>query len=243
MPKDRILRGKRKYTPYGKRKLVYLMPTRRSRAPVMPFALGRNPVHGFPSELVCRLRYCDTYNLTSTAGSLAKQVWRANSLVDPDFTGAGHQPMYFDQYAALYENYVVIGSKIKVTVSPVPDTIATAQPQGPFELGMLSEPNGTTSSTASTLSETPGANSSLLTIAQGGNNVRVFTQTYSPTKDLGTTTDDDTVSATISSSPSSTWFWTFFVRDVGLSSASTVIVKCEIDFLVKFKRRQDIAGS
>lgn len=244
MPKDRIKRYGRRVQPYKARRLRYpMVKTKSSMSPVMPLAIGRSPVYGFPSELVVRLKYCDVYTMTSTAGSLVKQVWRPNSVVDPDFTGAGHQPMYFDQLAALYSNYTVLGSKIEVLFSPIPDPIATAQPSGPFEIGLVSDPNGTTSSTASTLAETTGCKSTLLTIATGGNNVRRLVHTYSPEKDLGISADDDTAGASIAGSPSATWYWTAYMRDIGLSASSVVEIKVAIDYLVKFKRRDDIAGS
>lgn len=43
--------------------------------------------------------------------------FRANSLYDPNATvsGSGDQPYGFDQFAALYRNYKVLGSKIKAT--------------------------------------------------------------------------------------------------------------------------------
>jgi len=39
-----------------------------------------------------------------------------NSLYDPDQTGAGHQPMYFDNYMSVYEKYRVNYAQITVTV-------------------------------------------------------------------------------------------------------------------------------
>ena len=54
-----------------------------------------------------------------------------NSLFDPDQTGTGHQPYYFDQFAALYNRYTVLGSKLTAEFSLLPSAIATAQPSGP----------------------------------------------------------------------------------------------------------------
>jgi len=61
------------------------------------------------------LRYAsEFFTLDPTAGGLtATRVFCANGMFDPDITGAGHQPRGFDQLMALYDHYVVIGSKIR----------------------------------------------------------------------------------------------------------------------------------
>ena len=41
-------------------------------------------------------------------------MFRGNSCFDPDYTGTGHQPRYFDQYAAVYQKYKVTASSCKV---------------------------------------------------------------------------------------------------------------------------------
>lgn len=66
--------------------------------------------------------YADLKGMNPGAGVLADQVFGANGLYDPDITNAGHQPRGFDQLIALYDHYVVIGSKIEVMFSTVGDT-------------------------------------------------------------------------------------------------------------------------
>ncbi len=46
----------------------------------------------------------------------AEQVFRLNSLFDPDLSGVGHQPYGFDQVAAFYKHYRVEKATIEVTV-------------------------------------------------------------------------------------------------------------------------------
>lgn len=71
---------------------------------------------GFPKQMKITHRYCDTFGLDSTSGTLGIVRFACNGMFDPDLTGVGHQPYYFDQLGALYNHYHVIGSKIKVTV-------------------------------------------------------------------------------------------------------------------------------
>lgn len=242
MPK---VAGRRKYSrrarPYKRRTLK-----RRSVAAdalVMPNLSVKRFDFGFPSTLVTTLRYVDVYTLTSTAQAVAKQVFRMNSCFDPDYTGTGHQPYYFDQLAAVYGGYCVIGSKLKATFSPITDAIATAQPSGPMMIGIIGEPGGTTSSTLYTLLETSGAVSTLLGGPNGGNNVKTLYNTYSPGKNLALGDEDDTIQAAVTANPSQVWYSTVFMQETGLGSPTSCNVKVEIQFTVRFRRREDLASS
>lgn len=112
------------------------------RPPVVRFTPN---VFGFPDRLVTKLRYCDYHNLVSTSGSLAKQLYRWNSTFDPNQTGAGHQPLYRDTYAGIYDHYSVISAKVKVSVVN-PGTVSTI-------VGLLTDDDTSTSSTFQTLME------------------------------------------------------------------------------------------
>lgn len=68
---------------------------------------------GFPNSIITKLRYGSLIQLNSTTITpLARHLFRCNSCFDPDFTGVGHQPLYYDSYTAIYDQYVVIGAKI-----------------------------------------------------------------------------------------------------------------------------------
>jgi hypothetical protein len=62
-------------------------------------------VTGFPDRLTVSLKYSDIKTFSGITPSA--QVWYLNSAYDPDGTGAGHQPSYFDRYAAVYGKYLV----------------------------------------------------------------------------------------------------------------------------------------
>lgn len=68
---------------------------------------------GFPKQVETSLVYNTEGSFTTTA--TGNQLFRANGLYDPDYTGAGHQPPQFDTFANVFDNYRVIGGKMKVT--------------------------------------------------------------------------------------------------------------------------------
>lgn len=68
-----------------------------------------------PDRLYVKLRYREQLAWTQVSGNLADNVYRGNSLFDPDLTGTGGQPLGFDQWAAFYASYTVLASECKVT--------------------------------------------------------------------------------------------------------------------------------
>ncbi len=88
--------------------------------PVVPrIALGNRMVCGFPNSIMTKLKYADAYTITTTSGSIGKQLFIWNSTYDPDSTGSGHQPLYRDVYASVYDHYSVVSATVKVTFQPL----------------------------------------------------------------------------------------------------------------------------
>jgi len=74
----------------------------------------RFPGRGFPDQLRCTLVYRDNGVQFTGSISPSAQVYRANSLFDPDLSGSGSQPEYFDQLSACYLQYCVQAVRVKV---------------------------------------------------------------------------------------------------------------------------------
>lgn len=72
---------------------------------------------GYPERLRVKLVYDQNNFLTSTGGATTNQIFHGNNPYDPDVTGSGAQPMWYDQYAGIYESVRVYGSSCKVTVT------------------------------------------------------------------------------------------------------------------------------
>lgn len=101
-----------------KRKGVFERPSRvRSSAlTVMPRVRALNGRGiGFPTKLACKLKYGQVFTVgTIIPGTSWYNIFRGNSIFDPDVSGTGHQPRYHDTLEALYKYYYVSASSIKV---------------------------------------------------------------------------------------------------------------------------------
>lgn len=99
---------------YGRR-LRANAKRRRRNGPQRPLRLSATT---FPRSAVVKHKYCCRGFLAPTATAGTKTVlFRANSLFDPEYaTGATqHQPLLFDQMAALYDHYSVTSATISIT--------------------------------------------------------------------------------------------------------------------------------
>lgn len=61
---------------------------------------------GYPDRLRTTLKYSQLITFTGSA-TPAAQVFAMNNCFDPDVTGSGHQPSYWDSYTAVYNRYLV----------------------------------------------------------------------------------------------------------------------------------------
>jgi hypothetical protein len=68
---------------------------------------------GFPRRLQTTLRYVDTNVVTTGAGVPGSYVFSCNGCFDPNITGTGHQPLYFDQLMLIYDHYTVVASRVE----------------------------------------------------------------------------------------------------------------------------------
>lgn len=66
-------------------------------------------------DMRVKMKYSEFFTINpGIAGSTGVYVFSANGLYDPNITGTGTQPTGFDQLMAIYGEYVVLGSTIKV---------------------------------------------------------------------------------------------------------------------------------
>lgn len=209
---------------------------RTSEARMIP---GLGPLeNGFPNSIITNIRYCEYLSLTSTLGGTGSNVFRANGIFDPDYTSTGHQAMFRDAYAGVYDYYTVLGSKITVTYQSRSSTVG-------FIVGLQTSDTPTLSSSVTTWMEQNNGVHALIGNANTGS--KTLFATFSPQEQLGSDTKDDNSSLTsVGSDPSSgTGGYYYGVLVAAEDAASTVSCTCmiEIEYTVKFatlaKRVQD----
>jgi len=96
----------------------------RARLPALGSALftpaesfsTRNQLSAFPPFIRRTLRYAQSNVIDVANFGQGQQVFRANSLYDPDYTGTGHQPNGFDQLMVAYNHFTVLRATIRVRV-------------------------------------------------------------------------------------------------------------------------------
>lgn len=69
----------------------------------------------FPDVFYTKLKYSFDKSLDTAINPVAGSIFTANDLFDPDSALGGQQPMGFDQYATIYNNYIVYACAADVT--------------------------------------------------------------------------------------------------------------------------------
>lgn len=79
-----------------------------------------------PVHLFTKTRYSEVISWDLAALALGTYTFRCNDLYDPNVTGAGHQPMGFDQLMGLYTKFTVLKSKITIKFNSDDTAVSTS---------------------------------------------------------------------------------------------------------------------
>lgn len=219
---------------------------RRSRKRVARRTKRRNPTRnisgtvkmglGFPKKVIVTHKYTQNFQLASTLGIVGSTNFSCNSLFKPDQTGTGHQPMYRDQYQALYDHYTVIGSKIRIKFC----NTATANVSGRFII-LQQDDTSLASVNTDALSEASLAKWKM--IATGDNNVHTLTKSWSAKKTFGgSILGNDNLQGTASTSPAEQSIYTLaYAANTAVTQSIDVIV--EIDYIAVWDELIELGSS
>lgn len=197
---------------------------------------------GFPSCMNCRLRYCETVSFSGVPP--LTQQFRLNSLHDPDFTGGGHFPMYYNQLKLIYGSWLVKNCRITVSVN---QTNANDYPAA-FLLDVRNDSTTRTGTGISQRLEDGGSSVIYVGYAGGGNSAKSMSRNVNIGRQYGLrrplTTLDSDWTAPVGSNPVNTVFAT--IQGCAVSSSTTSIsafLQITLDFDCCFFNKLETAQS
>jgi hypothetical protein len=79
----------------------------------------RNPPHLYNNNYTVKLTYADTFNVIvddNTGGGTMWNKFRTTSIFDPDYDVGGHQPLFRDPWATIYDYYSVLACNYTIRV-------------------------------------------------------------------------------------------------------------------------------
>lgn len=233
-------RGGKRYRRGGKRRSRGGW-RRRGRGHMQSSAIASLGSHGFPDTLRCQLNYKQRI-YTAPAATFGFQLMRGNGLFDCDITGAGHQPMYFDQLAALYNHYRVYASKAVVKVF---NCTSGSLSGPPTRVCLITQDDTINPTSMDTMVETTtakvkyldglGAATSQCTLVQYGKSAKLL-----GFKDLK---DKEDASALVTADPDEQWTYALCGESIDKTSNVTFFSYWDITYYCEFYERKETAQS
>lgn len=194
----------------------------------------RNKETGLPKLLVVKHRYVSAPQTTAAliVANADLFQFRANGMFDPDATGAGHQPLLFDEMAALYNRFRVLSSKITVR-GACSSLVATGA-----ILSISTADAVAAAVTYTTAQEQPATKSRVIGFGE------TFTMTHSWNAKqyyAGNTMDNAQLSGTAAADPAEQTIYR--VGFTGLSAGGVCSFSVDIEYTAVWDERQKITGS
>lgn len=202
-----------------------------------PTRLPYTPKWGFPNRLAIAHKYVETVTLTSTSGSLASNLFRCNGMFDPNQSGTGHQPMYFDELAAIYDHYTVIRSEIKITAA-----LASTTKEGGV-LAVYIDDDTTVANTLQTALEQNTSSYKMLCNEQGQQVVlkkKWSAESFGPSP-----LDNDNLQGTGSTDPSEQSYFVVQWQSIGTPAPASaqLALTCEVTYYAIWDELKTNSGS
>ena len=189
-------------------------------------------IYGLPDRIVTTLKYSQMINFTGSASPTA-QVFAINSCFDPDNSGTGHQPSYFDKIAAVYARYFVSEACLDVTISNESATV-------PINYAVVYSDQNIGANSVEELSEAQYSKYGIIGVLSSNPVKRVTLPPMSMAKLMGTAPKDileadDNMYAGVGASPADVAWGIIRLGSTDLTTAITARARCVLTMRVAFK--------
>jgi len=193
------------------------------------------------NKMVRKLRYSSVLSRnTGALGLITDHVYRMNSLYDPDFTIAGHQPLGFDQMMLSFNHYTVISAKITMRfINTGGGQVSTGIVAG----ALISDGSSFPYSTIEAMQEANTARWKLLGNRDGSSKGETIVMYYSARKTFGSgVLQREDLRGDAGSNPTEGSFLHVFLQNP-FSSDQIVLVHTSIDYLAVFTEPRNLGQS
>lgn len=204
------------------RRRTYGSRTRSKSAPAKRAKVARVPKLGKPSVasrgrfVKAKLVYSTTVNIEPGLATCGSHVFTCNGLFDPDITGVGYQPTGFDQYMALYNEYIVTKSYIKIVAS-------NTDPNSQQVIGIAFLDLPATSTDARQYLNTGTCKWSVVDTYKSGSTVTLTHEADMRSASTQDIFNENGYSGTASANPTDTHYWHLFAAPVDLATNSSAV--------------------
>lgn len=194
---------------------------------------------GFPKKMCITHKYVEKFSLNPNA-TMPNYSFSCNSLYDPNRTGTGHQPLYFDQMSVIYDHYCVIGARIKISAINRSNT-------GNFRIAVyINDDSTVVPADMNTVCEQSNVKWRTIagTYTSGSQNKAFLTMKWSARKIFGRgVLANDELQGTGGASPVEESFFTIVADQFANITPELIDLMAEIDYIAVWKELKDIAGS
>jgi len=199
---------------------------------------------GFPKTMKFKHKYVENLTpVTIPLGAFTQLAWSCNGMFDPNISGAGHQPYYFDQLTPLYDHYTVIGSKIKVSVI---DYDSVDNTRGMFTGVVVTDVNSPLTSYLQAMEYSNQKGRGNYKLMNTGRSLRpaTFTANWSAKKYFGgSPLSDSELQGTSTANPTEQSFYTVWFQISDGVADSQLSVFVEIEYIAVWTELRSVTSS
>lgn len=194
--------------------------------------------HICPDSMYVKLPYNESFNVSASTN--LDQIFRGNSLYDPNFSGAGHQPLGYDQLTSLYNQYTVMGCKVTLSLM----STSAAVTQSDVQMTLIASNDSGAFVSSELIAEQPYNKTRYMGNAYVG--PRSITSYYSSSKITGVSKkrvmDDPDFSALYNNNPAKVWYVHCYLADLTADNL-TATYKVTLLYYAKFWDRIKLTTS
>lgn len=189
------------------------------------------------------MRYSERIAFTITAGVPQGNVFRGNSVYDPNFTGVGAKAYGYNQIATYYDEYTVVNSTCRVVLMPQTGTNLATQS---LIFGLQASASSSLFLSDIGMWTETGDGCYALTNSSGyggfgGGAQPTLRMKRSSAKMLGFTpiqaNTDRELSSSIGSNPNLGWYWKIYCNSADGATTTSALADVSITYHTAWRRR------